>query len=248
MGLLDDVVSVPRRTMTLFFLIDTSGSMQGNKIGAVNDAVVNVLPMLDEISVSNPDAEIKVAALEFSNGTRWLYDEPKLASDFVWQDVQASGLTSLGAACLELNNKLSRSGFMQSASGSFAPAIILLSDGGPTDDFASGLSKLKDNNWFKAAIKIAIAIGDDADKDVLTQFTGTNEAVFTVHNIEALKQVIRIVAVTSSQIGSKSSTAGDVSKQEQVIKDITEATKDIDGAQSEAAPAPASTDNYDDWE
>ena len=248
MGLLDDVVSVPRRTMTLFFLIDTSGSMQGNKIGAVNDAVVNVLPMLDEISVSNPDAEIKVAALEFSNGTRWLYDEPKLASDFVWQDVQASGLTSLGAACLELNNKLSRSGFMQSASGSFAPAIILLSDGGPTDDFASGLSKLKGNNWFKAAIKIAIAIGDDADKDVLTQFTGTNEAVFTVHNIEALKQVIRIVAVTSSQIGSKSSTAGDVSKQEQVIKDITEATKDIDGAQSEAAPAPASTDNYDDWE
>lgn len=46
MGLLDDVVSVPRRTMTLFFVIDTSGSMAGNKIGAVNDAVENVLPML----------------------------------------------------------------------------------------------------------------------------------------------------------------------------------------------------------
>ena len=42
MGLLDDVVSVPRRTMTLFFLIDTSGSMQGNKIGAVNDAAFRV--------------------------------------------------------------------------------------------------------------------------------------------------------------------------------------------------------------
>ena len=137
---------------------------------------------------------------------------------------------------------------MQSASGSFAPAIILLSDGGPTDNYEVGLAKLQGNNWFKSAIKIAIAIGDDADKDVLTQFTGTNEAVFTVHNIDALKQVIRIVAVTSSQIGSKSSTAGDVSKQEQVIKDITEATKDIDGAQSEAAPAPASTDNYDDWD
>ena len=112
MSLLDDVVSVPRRTMTLFFLIDTSGSMMGNKIGAVNDAVVNVLPMLDDISKSNPDAEIKVAALEFSNGINWLYDEPKSSSDFVWQDVQASGLTSLGAACTELNSKLSRNGFM----------------------------------------------------------------------------------------------------------------------------------------
>lgn len=248
MSLLDDVVSVPRRTMTLFFLIDTSGSMMGSKIGAVNDAVVNVLPMLDEISTTNPDAEIKVAALEFSNGTRWLYDEPKPASDFIWQDVQASGLTSLGAACTELNSKLSRSGFMQSASGSFAPAIILLSDGGPTDDFQAGLSKLKNNNWFKAAIKIAIAIGDDADKDVLKDFTGTNEAVFTVHNIEALKQVIRVVAVTSSQIGSKSSTAGDTSKQEQVIKDVTENVKDIDGAQSEANPAPDAQNNYDDWD
>ena len=247
MGLLDDVVSVPRRTMTLFFVIATSGSMAGNKIGAVNDAVENVLPMLDEISASNPDAEIQVAALEFSSGCTWPYDEPKLASAFVWQDVTASGLTSLGAACQELNTKLSRNGFMQTPSGSFAPAIILLSDGGPTDDFYGGLSKLKANNWFKNAIKIAIAIGDDADKDVLTQFTGTNEAVFTVHNIDALKQIIRVVAVTSSQIGSKSSTAGDTTKQEQVIKDVTEATKDINGAQSEAAPV-NSTDNYDDWD
>lgn len=247
MALLDDVVSVPRRTMTLFFVIDTSGSMEGNKIGAVNDAVVNVLPMLDEISQTNPDAEIKVAALEFSSGTQWLYNEPKLASEFVWQDVRAGGLTSLGAACAELNSKLSRSGYMQAASGSFAPAIILLSDGGPTDDFHGGLAKLKANNWFKAAIKVAIAIGDDADKDVLKDFTGSSEAVFTVHNIEALKQIIRVVAVTSSQIGSKSSTAGDVTKQDQVIKDVTEAVQDIQGADSAAAPAPAA-DNYDDWD
>ncbi|MBQ0089544.1 MAG: VWA domain-containing protein [Bacteroidales bacterium] len=248
MALLDDVVSVPRRTMTLFFVIDTSGSMDGNKIGAVNDAVVNVLPMLDEISQTNPDAEIKVAALEFSSGTQWLYTEPKLASEFVWQDVKAGGLTSLGAACVELNNKLSRNGFMQAASGSFAPAIILLSDGGPTDDFQGGLSKLKSNNWYKAAIKVAIAIGDDADKDVLKDFTGSSEAVFTVHNIEALKQIIRVVAVTSSQIGSKSSTAGDVTKQDQVIKDVTEAVQDIKGADSAAAPAAPAVDNYDDWD
>ena len=249
MSLLDDVVSVPRRTMTLFFVVDKSGSMQGSKIGAVNDAIVNVLPMLDEISASNPDAEIRVAALEFSTGTNWLYSEPKLASDFIWQDVRAEGLTSLGAACVELNTKLSRNGFMQSASGSFAPAIILLSDGAPTDDFDKGIEALNNNNWFKAAIKIAIAIGDDADKDVLKRFTGTPEAVFTVHNIDALKQIIRVVAVTSSQIGSKSSTASDVTKQEQVIKEVTEATENIDGAQSEAVAKPAdTTNNYDDWD
>ena len=107
-------------------------------------------------------------------------------------------------------------------------------------------AKLGTLNW--TPYKIAIAIGEDADKEVLKDFTGSSEAVFTVHNIDALKQVIRVVAVTSSQIGSKSSTAGETSKQEQVIKDVTETVKDIDGAQSEAAPAPASQNNYDDWD
>ena len=246
MSLLDETVEIPRRTMTLFFMIDTSGSMAGSKIGAVNDAVVNVLPLLHEISAENPDAEIRVAALEFSTTCNWLYNEPKLASEFVWQDVQASALTSLGAACKELSSKLSRNGFMQSASGSFAPAIILLSDGTPTDDFESGLAVLKNNNWFKAAIKVAVAIGEDADKNILAQFTGTSEAVFTVHNIDALKQIIRVVAVTSSQIGSKSSTAGDTTKQEQVIEEVKSAVENIGGA--EVASAPTSTVSYDDWD
>lgn len=245
MSLLDDAVSVPRRTMTLFFLIDTSGSMSGNKIGAVNDAIVNVLPMLEDISSSNPDAEIKVAAMEFSNGTKWLYNEPKSVEDFKWIDVQAGGLTSLGEACLELNSKLSRSGYMKSASGSYAPAIILLSDGGPTDNFDGGLQTIQGNNWFKNAIRIAIAIGDDADLDVLARFTGNSEAVIKVQNIDALKQIIRIVAVTSSQIGSKSSSAGDTSKQDQVIKDVNQAVNNIDGASTAAAPDSSS---YDDWD
>lgn len=188
MGLLDNE-SIPRRKMTLFFVIDTSGSMTGAKIASVNDAIKNVLPMIGEISDENPDAEINVAALEFSTGTRWLYDEPKEAKDFIWQEVEASGLTCLGEACEELNKKLSRKGgFMSSPSGCFAPAIILLSDGGPTDNFESGLKSLQNNSWFKNAIKIAIAIGTDADLEVLKQFTGTSEAVITVHNIEALKK------------------------------------------------------------
>lgn len=243
---IEEVAPVARRTMTLFFMVDKSGSMCGTKIGAVNDAIANALPIISDISNSNPDAEIKVAALEFSNGVDWLYDTPKDANDFIWQDVEAGGLTSLGEACRELNKKLSRSGLMKTASGSFAPVIILISDGEPTDDYMSSLSVLKTNAWFKNAIKIAIAIGNDANTDILTEFTGSKEAIYYTHNIEALKQVIRTVAVTSSQIGSKSSNAGTLSKQEQVEKEIKEQISDVDGAQT-AKENDASTDNYDDW-
>lgn len=248
MGLLDNE-SIPRRKMTLFFVIDTSGSMAGSKIGSVNDAIENVLPMIGEISDENPDAEINVAALEFSTGTHWLYDEPKEAKDFIWQKVEADGLTSLGEACEELNKKLSRNGgFMSSPSGCFAPAIILLSDGGPTDNFESGMRTLQGNSWFKNAIKVAIAIGDDADKDVLKQFTGSAEAVITVHNIDALKRMIRIIAITSSQIGSKSTSAADTTKQQQVVEEINKAASDVDGAETATAPKPASGDSYDEWD
>ena len=84
--------------------------------------------------------------------------------------------------------------------------------------------------------------------DVLKQFTGSLEAVIKVHNIDALKKMIRIIAVTSSQIGSKSSSATDESKQKQVEEQITEAAKEVAGAESAAAPAPAKQDNYDEWD
>ena len=66
MSLLDSE-AVTRRTMHLFFMVDTSGSMRGAKIGAVHDAIRNVLPIVREISDYNADAEIKIAALNFSN-------------------------------------------------------------------------------------------------------------------------------------------------------------------------------------
>ena len=244
-----DRVPIARRKMILFFLIDTSGSMSGKKIQSVNDAIENVLPIIGEISDENPDAEINIAAMKFSTGVDWVYNEPKEAKDFIWQPVSPEALTSLGEACRELSRKLSRTnGFMPTSTGSgyYAPAIILLSDGGPTDDFQGGLKVLKENSWYKNAIKVAIAIGDDADEDVLKDFTGSSEAVIKVHNIDALKTMIRVIAVTSSQIGSKSSSAGDASKQEEVIKEITESVKDTDGAESTAAPATG--DNYDDWD
>ncbi|MBW6533916.1 MAG: VWA domain-containing protein [Mariniphaga sp.] len=246
MGILDSA-PVPRRTMVLFFIVDTSGSMDGTKIGSVNAAIREVTPMLDEISSNNADAEIKIAVLQFSSGCEWMYDEPKSASEFRWIDMEADGLTDLGAAYQELSSKLSRNAFLNEATGSFAPVLILLSDGEPTDDYQRPLEKLKENKWYKAAIKIAIAIGSDANRDVLKEFTNSSEAVIEVHNVEALKKLIRTVSVTASQIGSQSSAAGVKDKQTQVTESITKEVEQIDGASSSAAPAIGSSSD-DDWD
>ena len=157
------VDKLPRRTLTVFFLIDTSGSMAGGKISSLNVAIRDTIPMLSQLSSENTDTEIKIAALQFASGCDWMYPRPLPVED--------NGLTSLGAAYQELLKKLSQtSGFMQEANASCAPVMILFSDGVPTDDAKHGLEHLKENNWYKAAIKIAVAIGDDANKDILKEF------------------------------------------------------------------------------
>ncbi len=204
----DGAVEVARRTMTLFFVVDASGSMDGSKMGTLNAAVEEVIPEIRKISGENADAAIKIAVLEFSSGARWITPAPMDAEDFTWSFLDADGLTDFGEACKALNEKLSRKAFMSDAAGSFAPAIFLLSDGEPTDDYKPELEKLKQNNWFRKAIKVAVAIGDDANRDVLGEFTGNKEAVLTVHTPEALAKMIRFVSVTASQIGSKSTGVG----------------------------------------
>lgn len=202
-------VEIPRKVLTLFYLVDTSGSMAGARIGALNTAVRETLPIIEEISQNNTDAKIKIAVLEFSSGCEWMYPKPIDIESFEWRDLQAGGLTSLGEAYETLSQKLSHShGFMQEVTGNFAPVILLLSDGYPTDDAAHGLQKLKLNKWFNVATKIAIGMGDDVCKQLLIDFTGNEEAVLTVHNIDELKKIIRMVSITASRVNSRCTSAG----------------------------------------
>ncbi len=226
--------------MVLFFVVDTSGSMSGAKIGTVNSAIEEIVPEIKDISETNADAQIKVATLSFSTGARWIDSAPVAAENFRWNYLDASGVTDLGEACMQLNEKLSRNAFMSDATGSFAPAIFLMSDGEPTDNYRYGLDKLKQNNWFKKAIKVAIAIGEDANTSVLADFTGNIEAVITVHSPEALRKWIQFVSVRASEIGSQSSNAAAsdpagngsdaesdiVSKQDLFVKEIQAQTAD----------------------
>lgn len=253
MSAFDNVDVVPRRTMTLFFVVDTSGSMEGEKIESVNTAVREVLPYIEDISSNNADAQIKIAALEFSSGAEWMYSSPIESENFQWRDLEAGGLTSLGEACKELNDKLSRThGFMVEATGSFAPAIILMSDGEPADNYKYSLEKLKENNWFKAAIKVAIAIGDDANQSVLAEFTGNKEAVLTVHNKEQLKKIIRFVSVSITQVASTHSSVGKdapETKQEEMVEKIADTISndnDLQGVDLGTDVTPG-TDDWGNW-
>ncbi|MCL2051839.1 MAG: VWA domain-containing protein [Lachnospiraceae bacterium] len=226
--------SVPRKTTMLFFLIDTSGSMAGTRIGSVNTAIEETLVKLREMNDDSADAEIEIALLEFSSGARWLTPNgPVKVENYYWSDLEADGLTAMGEAFRMLEEKLHKSsGFMQRAAGSYAPVLFLMSDGEPNDDYRTHLARLQKNGWFKASTKVALAIGDEANDFVLMEFTGSKEAVVRVPDGrnagEKLAKMVQFIAVTSSQVASNPTDASDKSKQEQLEEALQSVDDDDD--------------------
>ena len=91
--------------------------------------------------------------------------------------------------------------------------LVLISDGEPTDDFNSGLKALMAEPWGMKAVKIAIAIGRDANLDVLQRFIGHPElAPLQANNAETLVDYIRwastAVLQAASAPASQIATAG----------------------------------------
>lgn len=86
--------------------------------------------------------------------------------------MQTDGVTDLGRALTMLAEQLRIPPMTNRA---LPPVLVLISDGCPTDDFAKGLQTLMDEPWGKKAVRIAIAIGEDADTTVLQKFIGHPE-------------------------------------------------------------------------
>ncbi len=206
----DDPLSatgVSRKSLVIFFLIDTSSSMKGKKMGELNTVMEELIPEIRK--VGEADTEVKIAVLTFSTEVKWMYSQPISIEEFEWARLQASGVTSLGAAFNELNLRMSRSSFLNSPSLSFAPVIFLMTDGYPSDDYKVGLRDLQANSWYNFGLKAALGIGQEANDNVLAEFTGSADTVVHAYSGEQLAQMIKIIAVTSSQIGSKSMTLSD---------------------------------------
>lgn len=227
--MLDDLETISRRSLVMFIIVDVSGSMKGKKIGAVQIALEELLPELAQ--VGEADAEIKIAVLTFADDCRWLTPMPMLPNEFELKPFTVGGVTNFGDACRELGRRMSSKDLLQSPSHSFAPILILMSDGEPTDqDYMKGVEELKKNNWYKMASKFAIPIGGAVDLGALAAFTGTEEAVLdpATHSADLI-QKIRKVAMESAAFATRSlPEEGGVVKtrQEMVIDSLHVAQED----------------------
>jgi uncharacterized protein YegL len=197
------------RPLHFIWMADCSGSMSVNgKIQQLNHAISEALPHMRRVAGENPNAEVLVRALAFSNGARWVTPHPTPVADFQWPPLTAEdrALTDMGQAFSMVARELHIPPMTNRA---LPPVLILVTDGQPTDDWQHGLAELKGESWGQRAVRIGIGIGSDADHHVLQRFIDHPELTpLTASNSEELVRFIRWASTAVVQSASAVAAAG----------------------------------------
>lgn len=162
-----DVMGLARRQLHVVLALDCSGSMQGDRIASLNYALRTTLPELRKVAEENPEIDVRLRVLRFSTEAEWHVADPIPVAEARWNDLAAGGETNMGAAFRMIAAALSADAM---PGRQLPPVLVLASDGYPTDDFEAGLDALFAAEHAAAAIRLAIAIGGEADLEVLERF------------------------------------------------------------------------------
>ncbi len=217
----EELGGIPRKQLNIFYVLDTSGSMDGVPIATLNRTMSETISSVKQLVEKTADALVKISVLLFNSSCQWV--QPKGAErleDFIWEDVKAGGMTEMGLALKELNSKMSRKGFIESDIGSYLPVIIIMTDGRPTDEPDEALEEIKKNKWFTKAVKIGFALGPCADVNLLEKIVQDSEAVIKTDSLETFARLFKKATVNSIVMQGQSRTTADVVTGKGIVNEI----------------------------
>jgi uncharacterized protein YegL len=163
---------ISRRPLHVIILADCSGSMTGEKIQALNFAIAQMLQHLSAWEEEQERAQILVRAIAFATEPRWHIHEPIPVVGMRWSPlaVVPQGRTNMGPAFQMAASVLGTDKMPRRA---FSPALLLITDGLPSDgqaDFDAGLGAIMSRRAGHDALRMAVAIGKDARSEALKRF------------------------------------------------------------------------------
>jgi uncharacterized protein YegL len=213
------------RPLPVIVLADVSGSMAENqKIEALNQALQAMIESFAK--ESRLRAEIQVGLITFgANGAK--EHLPVVAARRIesMETLQASGATPMGQALTMAQQWLEDKERLPSRA--YRPVLVLVSDGAPTDDWENPLKALKASERAQKATRFAMAIGADADTDMLAQFANDREA--PVFQADGARDIVRFFrAVTMSVVTRSASTTPDQAQTLRLTTDDLSDDLDLD--------------------
>ena len=161
----------PKRVLPLILLTDTSSSMR-EWMGELNTAIRDMLGTLKE--QESLKAEIHISFITFGNGGANLHTALTPVSNIEFNDFTEGGMTPLGGALRIAKEIVENREIIPSKS--YAPIILLLSDGGPNDDgWEDEMHRFINDGRSKKCMRMSLGIGRDYDYDVLKSFSSSGE-------------------------------------------------------------------------
>ncbi|MEM7097860.1 MAG: VWA domain-containing protein [Pseudomonadota bacterium] len=219
-----DAGLLARRQLHVIFALDCSGSMRGDRMASLNYAMRTAIPELKTVAEDNPEVDVFVRVLRFDTAARWHIETPCPIAELVWEDLTAGGETAMGAALELMAEALSA----ESAPRQLPPVIVLTSDGYPTDDVETGLANFFAQAAGRAATRLAIAIGSNADLETLEAFMDADEHLRPLRANNAPDLVNSIKWATTAPVKATSSPTNAPSAEAQLANDLPELTADSD--------------------
>lgn len=182
------------RALPVIILADISGSMGAyGKIDALNQAIRDMLAAFS--SGDDLRADIQVAVVTFGGGAR-VHVPLQPARAVEWTDMKASGGTPMGAAMALAADIIEDRG--QIGSRAYRPTVVLVSDGAATDNPQAGLNRLTKEGRAQKADRMAMAIGADADLDMMRAFLPAGRELFVTADARRIADFFEFVTMSTT--------------------------------------------------
>lgn len=211
--MLKEFVKQEARPLPVLLLLDVSGSMDGEKIDSLNQAVKEMIK--DFGNEESTKAEIHLGIITFG-GEAKLHTDLMPAKNIEWVNMEATGYTPLGGA-LDIAKEIVEDKEKATSRG-YRPSIILVSDGAPNDNgWENKMNSFINEGRSSKCDRWSLAIGADADEDMLKKFINDPEKkLFKAEDAGAISKFFKFITM-SMTVRTKSENPNIVPKE---IKDL----------------------------
>ncbi len=175
---LNNFTITKERALPIFILADTSGSMEGEKIQAVNKAIQDMISTLR--NVNNIRGTFKISIITFGGNKVVVQQYPTDVHEIEFQELVADGKTPMGEAISVVTELIEDKEIVLSIDN--IPTIVLISDGYPTDYPGQKdatleqylkwepIKKIHEKERSKKCMRVALSVDKGTDINMLKAF------------------------------------------------------------------------------
>lgn len=191
----DDTI-IARKCLPIILIIDKSG--KGSRLEKLDCLIKNLMEEFKHLTEIS-DYRVKVKIVDYFPVNK--ITEIEDMETFENKDTYFNDRISYGSLFTNLDTLLFNES-LQSKIGCLCPVLILLSEGKSSDNYLNQLENLKNNKWFRNAMKIAITCGDYFNLKTLCDFTGNNELVLHSDDYKLIRKLFKYSDIDPEELDS----------------------------------------------